>query len=326
MGAVEEWVQNGRGQQLFTRSFLPKAPSAVERVVVFNHGLGDHSGHYTEFFERLAASGCAVYAYDLQGHGRSDGARANCRAWGELVDDCRLIIDRARVAHGLPVGEEDEAEEKGRGTGGLGGAVRMPCFLAGHSMGALLSATMALSTPRYYWAHGGGVCLTSPAFHIQMNPILHVQRFFGPLLSALLPEAAIVNAVRLEDMTHDAAAVASMRSDPLNWIGPSKVRIIWEISKATDWVLDRLGGWDIPVIAVHGTDDLCTMPTGSTHFVEHVATAPSAKRSVLVEGAFHALYEEIGPIRQGVQKVLHDFITAGPAAVHKDTHSKVRFH
>jgi len=321
-GGEEEWVQNGRGQQLYTRSFVPAGEGAVSRVVVFNHGLGDHSGHYLEFFEMLAASGCAVYTYDMQGHGRSDGSRANCNAWSELVEDCRLIIDRARKVQGLPVGEE---EEEGVGASGRG-VERVPFFLAGHSMGALLSATMALSTPRHYWANGGGVCLTSPAFDIPMNPILRVQKFFGPLISALLPEAAIVSAVRLEEMTHDVAAIENMRSDPLNWIGPSKTRIIWEIKKATDWVLDRLCGWDIPVLAIHGTEDRCTLPTGSTNFIEQVATAPSEKRSVLVEGAFHALYEEIRPIRRGVQRILHDFITAGPAAVHKDTHAKVRFH
>ena len=64
------------GRTLFRRSWLPAAPRARAAAV---HGFAEHSGRYEHVGAWFAARGCAVHAYDHQGHGRSDG-RARPRA------------------------------------------------------------------------------------------------------------------------------------------------------------------------------------------------------------------------------------------------------
>jgi alpha-beta hydrolase superfamily lysophospholipase len=55
-------------------------PRGVVQIV---HGLGEHSGRYAELAGRLNASGYAVYAHDLRGHGQTARLPGGERAPGE---------------------------------------------------------------------------------------------------------------------------------------------------------------------------------------------------------------------------------------------------
>ena len=57
------------GLRLAYRTWEP--PTSRATIVVV-HGLGEHSGRYTEFAERMAGYGMSTFAMDLRGHGESD--------------------------------------------------------------------------------------------------------------------------------------------------------------------------------------------------------------------------------------------------------------
>ncbi|PKI77568.1 hypothetical protein CRG98_002022, partial [Punica granatum] len=67
-----------RGLSLFTRSWLPTADGPPPRGLIFMvHGYGNDVSwtfQMTPIF--LAGKGFACFAFDLEGHGRSDGLRA----------------------------------------------------------------------------------------------------------------------------------------------------------------------------------------------------------------------------------------------------------
>ncbi|KDO27343.1 hypothetical protein SPRG_06931, partial [Saprolegnia parasitica CBS 223.65] len=65
---------NDRYVELFYQSVVPQIET-LQGVIVFLHGLGDHSSGYLDFFERLAEAGYAVFAFDYIGHGKSEGER-----------------------------------------------------------------------------------------------------------------------------------------------------------------------------------------------------------------------------------------------------------
>lgn len=69
-------------------------------VLVWHHGIAEHIGRYREVFTRLAEAGVAVYAGDVVGHGRSEGARALILSYREAVSACTglpslLVCSRA---------------------------------------------------------------------------------------------------------------------------------------------------------------------------------------------------------------------------------------
>ena len=88
--AAERWLPAGQ----------PRA------AVVFMHGLGEHrrARPYPPFYEALAAAGYAVLAFDLRGHGESQGPRLYARNLAVLTQDLsHAIALAADEANGRPV-------------------------------------------------------------------------------------------------------------------------------------------------------------------------------------------------------------------------------
>src|SRR4051812_18887837 len=69
------------GTQLYEQWWRPR--TEPRGVVVVVHGLKDHSTRYRGLAERLVKEGFAVHAFDLRGHGRSEGVRV----WVDRFDD-----------------------------------------------------------------------------------------------------------------------------------------------------------------------------------------------------------------------------------------------
>src|SRR5690606_15951978 len=96
------------------RSWEVSAPKAA---VVFVHGFSDHSGRYESFAETLATFGVSTFAFDLRGHGQSDGRRGYVRRFEIYLQE----LDHFRQeVQGLVAGD-------------------CPLFLVGHSMGGLIA-------------------------------------------------------------------------------------------------------------------------------------------------------------------------------------------
>lgn len=64
-----------------------KTPSVPTGVVCLVHGLGEHGGRYAHVARRFNASGYAVVAVDLRGHGMSEGRRGHTPGLGTSMND-----------------------------------------------------------------------------------------------------------------------------------------------------------------------------------------------------------------------------------------------
>jgi len=94
----------GGGVHLATERWVPSRE--VRAHVVFVHGLGEHrrARPYVPLYEKLATSGYAVLAFDLRGHGASDGPRLYARDFAVLEQDvARAVEVAADDAQGRPV-------------------------------------------------------------------------------------------------------------------------------------------------------------------------------------------------------------------------------
>jgi alpha-beta hydrolase superfamily lysophospholipase len=77
--------------------------------VVLVHGLGEHcrASVYEWLTPRLAAAGCAVWRFDLRGHGLSGGRRLSVESWDEFHVDLNHVLDevgRPAVVFGFSLG------------------------------------------------------------------------------------------------------------------------------------------------------------------------------------------------------------------------------
>ena len=117
-------LKTGDGAALATYRWLPDGTERPKAAVIIAHGYAEHAGRYDALAARLVGAGYAVYAFDLRGHGHSEGERANIGVFREFVTDLTRFIEHVREIHPNP-----------------------PRFLLGHSMGGLVALQMVLEQP-----------------------------------------------------------------------------------------------------------------------------------------------------------------------------------
>ncbi|MFT3691534.1 MAG: alpha/beta hydrolase [Kofleriaceae bacterium] len=247
------------GTDLFKRHWLPTAPQ--KGVLVIQHGLRDHSDNYDHLARRAAAAGFSVWAMDLRGHARSAGPRVAPNPWEDYVADEDAFI--AQIAAAEP---------------------NQPIFLFGHSMGG---AIMALEVVEHNdQRHFGGVILSAPVLNLGVPPLLvSAVTLFG----VLTPNAGVMTLDPASFSTNPQIGI-DMVKDPLVEQGAGPARTAAGLADATRRIFEHTDRFTIPVLALHGTADQLTAPSGSRALIERVATAD--KTLHIYEGFAHDLVHE----------------------------------
>lgn len=221
------------GVDLYSQSWRPSGASRAALIVV--HGLRDHSSRYARMAERLADRGYAVHAFDLRGHGKSDGDRAYVDSFDDYVDDLELFVQRVA------------AREPGK-----------PLFLFGHSMGGAVATLFALRAHRPALR---GLVLSAPALQVGDDvpgPLVAVTRVLGGLAPSLR-----VLELETASFSRDAAVVDAIARDPLVEQRPGPARTAAQLLGAIGRIQDGMEGLDVPLLILHGTGDKLTNPAGS---------------------------------------------------------------
>lgn len=252
-------VSGRDGLGLKGRQWSPAGASKA--VVLAVHGLKDHSGRYGEFGESLTLAGCSLVAFDLRGHGRSGGDRAWVRSFSEYSDD--LDVELADVRERFPT---------------------VPIVLYGHSLGGAVAARYALDHPDAPSA----LVLSAPALRPPTNTgrgaagVVRVLSLLAPHARIFRPDVA--------GFSRDAAVVAAMARDPLIDQRPVPARTASELLRAMGPIRNDAPRLAMPLLALHGTADRVTDPTGTAEFVARVS---SPQRSLAeVPGAYHDLLHD----------------------------------
>jgi len=246
------------GIKLFEQSWKPVGASKGVLVVV--HGLKDHSARYQDFAEEAVRRGYAVYAFDLRGHGRSEGFRVYTSSFDDYLADLGIFMKRVR--------------EKEPGA---------TPFLFGHSMGGAI-ATLYAETRDPQLA---GLVLSAPALRHQVGDVDHA---FLDLTSALFPYTGVLSLVE-EDFTRDPEALAAMQHDPLIHHESGPARTAAELLSAIGRIRGWFDGIHVPVLVIHGDSDRVTMPEGSEDLIAGARSTPD--RTIWrCEGLYHDLLHE----------------------------------
>jgi alpha-beta hydrolase superfamily lysophospholipase len=248
------------GLKLFSQSWRPvgEEPRAVLIVV---HGLRDHSSRYGELAEHLVGQGFAVYAFDLRGHGRSEGVRVHIDSFDEYLSDLGLFLDRVRQ------------QEPGR-----------PVFLFGHSMGGAIVTLFTLEKKPAIQ----GVVLSAPA----LKPGTDVSKALivtTKVIGGVLPNLKVLE-LDPKQFSRDPAVVKENETDPLIFQEGGPARTASRLLSALNQISERMEELSTPVLVMHGTADTVTDPEGSKALAQRASSQDKTLK--LYDGLFHDLLHE----------------------------------
>lgn len=193
---VESSFTNSRGKSMFYCALFPKRDSSanapakpVRGVVLFLHGIGEHSHRFTHVYEYLCAHNYGVIAYDMAAHGRSDcerdGVRGHSDQFQHFVDDTNRFVSVAKqqvFPQMLPSTQQSSES--------------VPLLFMGISFGTLVGLHTVLSGVHRFSA----IVLASPAVSVEFTIVLRVLSVFSKSLSWLTPTAKIVPGVNFAGM------------------------------------------------------------------------------------------------------------------------------
>ena len=281
MPCAGAWITGaGTGAPLCSYDFQPKEEPRA--VVVFLHGVGEHARRYDGFFRLLNSKKIHVVTYDCVGHGASDGLPGYIHSFDDVVKDARGVLRRTRERFG----------------GGV------PVVLCGQSFGGLVAATVAAMEGAEGDGALDGLVLTAASVDVHWTPVLRAQAAVGAALAAAAPKARWVPAVRLEDMTSDAATLESYASDPYVQLGGVRCKTAYEILRGFRSLRNRYQSVRCPLLVLHGGDDACADKNAARRLVSEALS--STKEYVEFAGMHHLILQEPGS--DAVQARVVDFI------------------
>lgn len=230
-------------------------------VLVIVHGLAEHSGRWERFARELAEAGYAVEAFDLRGHGRSEGMWGYVTSFDDYVKDLETFLHAVRARYAA-----------------------LPIILMGHSMGGTIAALFAI-TQAFPIA---GLILSAPAVRLWQDTGWGMQIVFR-LISRLLPRMRTLP-LNAQDISRDLTVVQAYDQDPLVYRAGVRARTANELLQATRRVREGAGRLRVPLLILQGTQDRLVQPRGAAELYEGAAAQDKTLR--LYEGFYHELLNE----------------------------------
>ncbi|MFA6311733.1 MAG: lysophospholipase [Sterolibacterium sp.] len=263
-------VKTAAGLALHTRLWPAAEPRAM---VVLTHGFGEHCGRYGGLARELNAAGYSLFAYDLRGHGLSEGARGFVSCYEDLLDDLAQVIAAA------------QREQS---------PFALPLFLFGHSMGGNIVLNYALRRP----AGIRSILVSGPWLRLSSQPPAW-KLALGKLTAALLPKMALPAAVDPGVLSHDPQQVRAYADDPLVH-GTMTARLFAEVAAAGEWALAHAAGLSLPALLMHGGGDRLIDSRATEEF--HRRAGGDDKRLRIYAGQYHEILNESdpGPVLQDI--------------------------
>lgn len=217
------------GTELFTRTWAPENPRYDLLLV---HGIGEHSGRWTEPTSHLVARGANVFTYDMRGHGRSGGDRIDVETFEQFYSDIAEMATATVVKSGRP------------------------WVLYGHSLGGLQAAgyLIANRTP-----HPNVAVLSAPAMTAEVPAVL---RLAAPVLGRIVPGLRVPTPVKGEQLSRDPAVGEKYFADELVEV-KTTARLGMVVLAEQERLSTSLDKIATPTFVIHGADDSLVPPSAS---------------------------------------------------------------
>ena len=251
---IKEEIING----LYFRTWKAENPRAA---IILIHGLGEHCQRYDHVAKRLIADNYTVMSMDLPGHGKSEGPRGHINSFDRYEKATMSLLQRAEKE--LP---------------------QIPKFLIGHSMGGLIASHFLLENQdRFKGAILSGPAIQSP----QEPPAWQVAIIRG--INSLFPKAKMI-ALDAQGVSRDPAVVEAYMNDPLVSKEKLTARFLVSLTDTMDEVKRYAKQISLPLLIMHGSEDVMTSPKGSELLYETCGSQDKTCR--LLDGLYHEIMNE----------------------------------
>ena len=258
MESQEFTFETSRGLRLFERVWLPDGMPRADVAIV--HGYAEHSGRYAHVAAYLVDRGYAVSAFDLRGHGKSEGPRVLVRSFNEYLDDLDAFLARVRARAGS-----------------------RPLFLLGHSMGGGVAALAEVTRrpPIDGLLLSGASTDTAPAPRIVVG--------LTRLLGRFLPRLKLTK-IASSTVSRDPAVVAGYDTDPLNYRGRVTAGLAAAMIRATKTIRENAEKLDMPLLIMHGSEDALVPVEVSRTLYDRASSRDKTLK--IYDGLYHEILNE----------------------------------
>lgn len=254
-------TRGGELRVFHQRHWAPDGQDPVG-ILLAVHGLQEHSGRYEGLAAAALASGLAVGAVDLVGHGKSPGRRGH--------------IDSFEADHLGAVDALVRRVERERPD--------VPLILVGHSLGGLIAARWAQR--RVFARRLRGLVLISPFVEPRM-PIPGFKRAVARALENVLPSLRLATGIADEVVFRDPTERSRFAADPLV---QRKISVgHWaSLTEERERLRADVANLEIPTLFLLAGDDRVV----STDAARELAGRMPASTIVEYPEAFHALLHD----------------------------------
>ncbi|XP_022759245.1 caffeoylshikimate esterase-like isoform X2 [Durio zibethinus] len=273
---------NSRGLQIFSKRWLPDT-SCPKAMVFVCHGYGDTCTFFIEGIARkLASWGYGVFAMDYPGFGLSEGLHCYIPSFDTLVDD--VIEQYSKVK------ENPDFQT-------------LPSFLFGESMGGAVALKMHLKQPNAW----SGACLVAPMCKIGddlVPPWIVKQILIG--VANILPKQKLVPQKDLAEAAFSDIKKRELTAyNVIAYKDKPRLRTALELLRTTDEIEQNLEKVSLPILILHGENDVVTDPSVSKALYEKASS--SDKQIIIYKDAGHSLLE--GEPDDMILRVFSDIIS-----------------
>lgn len=242
----------------------------VRGVLALVHGLGEHSGRYCAVVKALTTAGYAVFAFDNQGHGKSEGQRGHVNAWQDYRDNMQAFLQLVRQ-------QEPNA----------------PLFVMGHSLGGLIVLDYVLrcaQLPSFRSFKIRGLIVSAPPIEPAGGTAKPMRAVLARLLSGLFPRFTMKMGLAKCGLSRRPDMAEAIAEDPL--VHPY-VTLRWgsETLRTIAWVKANVGQLQLPILLTHGGADPIITPEGSRQIFQQIQSEDKTLR--LYPGSYHEPHNDL---------------------------------
>lgn len=262
------------GLNIFFQSWTK--PNA-EKVLVIQHGFGEHSNRYENLLNALQNEPVNVYALDARGHGRSEGKRGHVDQFQRYIDD---LADLIRIA------KQEQNIQK--------------VILLGHSLGGVIALQYA--TEAFNQDNLLGLIISSPGLKVKMDLEKEIKKLLAEILSNIIPDMTLDANLNLKYLTHDQSVIDAYKKDPLVH-GKISFQMGKNLFHINSIMKNKAHLIQVPILMIHGDADGIADVEGTKEFFYNLTC--EKKELKIYKGLYHELMNELPADRE---KVLNDII------------------
>ncbi len=239
-------------------------------TIIITHGQGEHSESYhrlVDYFSKLNPSWNFI-AWDLRGHGRSEGKRGYVSDFSDYTRDYALFLNH--ILHNQKITQ--------------------PVILLSHSMGGLIQLKfMATDYSKEKYPQVVAQVCSSPLLGVAV-PVPAVKDFAAGILASVMPKLTLWNEITYDMLTRDPEVIREFEVDALRHDQISS-RTYLGFKENFEILANEAGRITLPTLFQIAEKDPVVSSPAAKSFFEKMKS--SQKRIMIYgEGAKHEIYND----------------------------------